>query len=230
MADTEKTPLDRKHGAATAVGVGIELMLVALEHILPLWVAPTLWGLLFAIGFLLFLYGVSPLIAAPVQRWRRQGNRQMIALAGMAVCGAGFFGFAGVYFWPSRPVSVSASLPSENARPAPEVPPPSSVASSADGTPPFRLVTLHDVFAADMKVGGFWGTFPLAGADGRSGPSIDEGVVWNFEARSLYYSFYVPRSTLAFDTTLAFDVCMSIAAGWDDYQGCSTLYTTDRRG
>jgi hypothetical protein len=50
------------HSGATAVGAGIDLMLVALEHVLPGWFGPTLWYGLFLIGAALFLWGVKPLV------------------------------------------------------------------------------------------------------------------------------------------------------------------------
>jgi hypothetical protein len=59
MGEAEKPHL---HGAPTAIGAGIELMLVATAHVLPSWLGPALWWLLFGIGLLIFLYGISPVL------------------------------------------------------------------------------------------------------------------------------------------------------------------------
>jgi len=103
MQGSPKGALDLRHGGATAVGVGMDLMLVAVGKILPDWLGVELWWLLFAIGFGLFIYGVSPFIVVLLSI----RSSKMIALAGMIVFGLGFVGSAAVYFWPSRDMERS---------------------------------------------------------------------------------------------------------------------------
>lgn len=110
MGEAERPHL---HGAATAVGAGIELMLVASAHVLPSWLGSSLWWLLFGIGFLVFLYGISPIFLA-FSRWGRlsqHGKRRVMALCGL--CGAGFLIFASVYFWSPTPVTLASLFQSD---------------------------------------------------------------------------------------------------------------------
>jgi hypothetical protein len=50
------------HRSATAVGAGLEFVLIAFQHLLPEWLGPALWGLLLFFGFGLICWGLWPLV------------------------------------------------------------------------------------------------------------------------------------------------------------------------
>ncbi len=88
--------------ALAALPAGMALMAAPYyaEATLKAYASEFFWGGIFVTAILIF---VAVIIGLRGEANRPEGGhrQRMIALVGMVVCGAGFLGFAGAYFWPS---------------------------------------------------------------------------------------------------------------------------------
>jgi hypothetical protein len=62
MADIRTPTMDAGHRSATAVGAGLEFVLIAFQHLLPEWLGSGLWWLLLFVGLALIVWGVWPFL------------------------------------------------------------------------------------------------------------------------------------------------------------------------
>ncbi len=106
----------------------------------------------------------------------------MIAIGGMIACGVGFLGFAGVYFWPTLGLPKLAG---------------NQVTSTAE-------ITVHNLFEDDFQTGSYKMIQGLETPLYKDGKSIgtfpfEIGFYGDFQAKSLFMSFYAPASDHAFE-------------------------------
>jgi hypothetical protein len=115
-------------------------------------------------------------------RAKGKGRCKMIALVGMIACGAGLAGFAGAYFWPVPGASTPINLATET-------------------TPD---ITVHNLFLDDFQTGSYKMILSRSTPLYKEGRNIGEfpfemGFYGDFQAKSLFMSFYAPGSARAFE-------------------------------
>jgi hypothetical protein len=181
--------------AGSAVPLGVALMAAPdYLHIPPAYLGLCFWG---GLGLTALLLGAAVVIAIKGEAGEpRIGHkRRMIALVGMIVCGIGFLGFAGAYFWPAAISARVGDVPAAPGKAAITA----EYDALRDGDVSNKLLELYQ---SDFKNEIMYSAIEILSAtDGRE-IKIGFRIYMNFDSNSYFLSGFVPDDHLAYNLSI----------------------------